>query len=119
MRIACPPLLYECKYLSFSRSKSVYDLASRRHIRDVEGEDPAAVEKYLDPDGEKHKAMVDKIRKDLSLTSLAFQRLEDLIKAIGLPADKVCTRCWTGKDVSDKYWNCPSGGCQGCKGCSK
>jgi amidophosphoribosyltransferase len=119
MRIACPPLLYGCKYLNFSRSKSVYDLATRRYIREMEGDNPAAVEKYLDPDGEPHKAMVDKIRSDLSLTSLAFQRLDDLIKAIGLPADKICTRCWTGKDVSDKYWNCSCASCGKCNGCTK
>ncbi len=119
MRIACPPLLYGCKYLNFSRSKSVYDLATRRYIREMEGDDPAAVEKYLDPDGEPHKTMVDKIRSDLSLTSLSFQRLEDLVKAIGLPQDKICTRCWTGKDVSDKYWNCSCASCGKCNGCTK
>jgi amidophosphoribosyltransferase len=97
----------------------VYDLATRRYIREMEGDNPAAVEKYLDPDGEPHKAMVDKIRSDLSLTSLAFQRLDDLIKAIGLPADKICTRCWTGKDVSDKYWNCSCASCGKCNGCTK
>jgi amidophosphoribosyltransferase len=116
MRIACPPLLYGCRYLNFSRSKSVYDLATRRYIREMEGDDPAAVEKYMDPESEHYKAMVDKIRSDLSLTSLAFQRLDDLVKAIGLPADKICTRCWTGKDVSDKYWDCAS--CGKCKGCA-
>jgi amidophosphoribosyltransferase len=119
MRIACPPLLYGCKYLNFSRSKSVYDLATRRYIREMEGDNPEAVEKYLDPDGEPHKTMVDKIRSDLSLTSLSFQRLEDLVKAIGLPQDKICTRCWTGKDVSDKYWNCSCASCGKCNGCTK
>jgi amidophosphoribosyltransferase len=119
MRIACPPLLYGCKYLNFSRSKSVYDLATRRYIREMEGDNPEVVEKYLDPDGEPYKTMVDKIRSDLSLTSLSFQRLEDLVKAIGLPQDKICTRCWTGKDVSDKYWNCSCASCGKCNGCTK
>lgn len=111
MRIACPPLLYGCKFINFSRSKSVYDLATRRYIRDVEGDDPAAVDKYQDPDGAPYKAMVEKIRSDLGLTSLAFQRLDDLVAAIGLPREKLCTYCWTGKDVSDKKCaacaNCP------------
>ena len=109
MRIACPPLVYGCKFINFSRSKSVYDLATRRYIRDVEGDDPKAVEKYLDPDGEPYKKMVDKIRNDLGLTTLAFQRLDDLVSAIGLPKEKLCTYCWTGKDVSEKG-GCPCGG---------
>ena len=109
MRIACPPLVYGCKFINFSRSKSVYDLATRRYIREVEGDDPKAVEKYLDPDGEPYKKMVDKIRNDLGLTSLAFQRLDDLVSAIGLPKEKLCTYCWTGKDVSEKG-GCPCGG---------
>jgi amidophosphoribosyltransferase len=110
MRIACPPLLYGCKFINFSRSKSVYDLATRRYIRDVEGDDPAAVDKYQDPDGAPYKAMVEKIRGDLGLTSLAFQRLDDLVSAIGLPKEKLCTYCWTGKDVSEKK-------CAGCANC--
>ena len=73
--------------------------------------DPKAVEKYLDPDGEPYKKMVDKIRNDLGLTTLAFQRLDDLVAAIGLPKEKLCTYCWTGKDVSEK------GGCPCCGKC--
>ena len=110
MRIACPPLLYGCKFINFSRSKSVYDLATRRYIRDVEGDDPAVVDKYQDADGAPYKAMVEKIRSDLGLTSLAFQRIDDLVAAIGLPKEKLCTYCWTGKDVSDKK-------CAGCANC--
>ena len=87
--------------INFSRSKSVYDLTTRRYIRDVEGDDPLAVEKYLDPDGEPYRNMVDHIRRALGLTSLAFQRLDDLVAAIGLPKEKLCTYCWTGRDVSD------------------
>ncbi len=113
MRIACPPLLYGCKFLNFSRTKSIYDLATRRYIRDVEGEDPSAVEKYLDPHGEPYKKMVDKIRSDLGLTSLAFQELDDMVKAIGLPKEKLCTYCWTGRDVSDgkRCPGCPHAAC--------
>lgn len=107
MRIACPPLLYPCKFLNFSRSKSEYDLITRRYIRDTDGVG-ADVSKYLDHDGEPYKAMVEYIRKNLGLTSLAFQRLDDLVSAIGLPKEKLCTYCWDGSDVS-----C-GGGCKGC-----
>lgn len=107
MRIACPPLLYPCRFLNFSRSKSEYDLITRRYIKDRDGVN-ADVSKYLDPDGEPYKAMVEYIRKNLGLTSLAFQRLDDLVAAIGLPKDRLCTYCWDGKDVT-----C-GGGCQGC-----
>lgn len=107
MRIACPPLLYPCRFLNFSRSKSEYDLITRRYIKDRDGVN-ADVSKYLDSDGEPYKAMVEYIRKNLGLTSLAFQRLDDLVAAIGLPKDRLCTYCWDGKDVT-----C-GGGCQGC-----
>ncbi len=109
MRIACPPLLYPCPFLNFSRSKSVYDLITRRYIRGHEGED-ADVEKYIDPDGEPYRKMVEFIREKLNLTSLAFQRIDDLIKAIGLPAEQLCTYCWTGKDhaITGDCHHCPS-----------
>ena len=107
MRIACPPLLYPCRFLNFSRSKSEYDLITRRYIKDRDGVN-ADVSKYLDPDGEPYKAMVEYIRKNLGLTTLAFQRLDDLVSAIGLPKERLCTYCWDGKDVT-----C-GGGCQGC-----
>ena len=106
MRIACPPLLYPCKFINFSRSKSVYDLITRRFIRAQEGED-ADVSKYADPDGEPYRKMVEYIRQTLDLTSLAFQRLDDLVSAIGLPKDRICTYCFDGQDVSEKCRNCP------------
>ena len=109
MRIACPPLLFPCKFINFSRSKSEYDLITRRYIRDRDGAN-ADVSKYLDPDGQPYKDMVEYIRKNLGLTSLAFQHLDDLVAAIGLPKERLCTYCWDGKDVS-----CP--GC--CPGCPK
>ncbi|MBR1608324.1 MAG: amidophosphoribosyltransferase [Kiritimatiellae bacterium] len=95
VRIACPPLLFGCPFINFSRSKSEMDLITRRIIRDLDGEgaDPS---KYLDPDGEPYGAMVDRIRERLGLTSLAFQRLPDLLDAIG--TENVCTYCWSGKD---------------------
>ena len=111
MRIACPPLLYPCRFINFSRSRSEYDLITRRFIRDRAGAD-ADISRYHDPDGEPYKAMVEYIRKNLGLTSLAFQRLDDLVAAIGLPKNRLCTYCWDGKDVS-----C-TGGCEGCA-CSR
>ena len=111
MRIACPPLLYPCRFINFSRSKSEYDLITRRFIRDREGAN-YDIEKYLDPDGEPYKEMVEYICRNLGLTSLAFQRLDDLVSAIGLPKERLCTYCWDGKDVS-----C-GGSCVGCP-CAK
>ena len=101
VRIACPPLVYPCQFLNFSRSKSVYDLITRRYIRGHEGENcenPEVLEKYSNPDTPEYARMVEYIREKLNLTSLAFQRVDDLIQAIGLPEDQVCTYCWTGKD---------------------
>jgi len=107
MRIACPPLVYPCRFINFSRSKSVYDLITRRYIRGHEGEN-ADVAKYTNPDSPEYNAMVEFIREKLNLTSLRFQRLDDLIKAIGLPREKLCTYCWSGEDVSMKGCeNCP------------
>jgi len=107
MRIACPPLLFGCKFLNFSRSKSEQDLAARRTIKELEGE-TADVRDYVDADGERHQAMVARIQKRLGLTSLTYQRVDDLANAIGLPRNRICTFCWTGEDVS-----CGSG-CQKC-----
>jgi len=101
MRIACPPLVYPCRFLNFSRSKSVYDLITRRFIRQEEGEN-ADLAKYTDPDGAPYKAMVEYIRSTLGLTSLAFQRIEDLVSAIGLPRERICTYCFDGKDPALK-----------------
>ncbi|MFW9901714.1 MAG: amidophosphoribosyltransferase [Candidatus Thorarchaeota archaeon] len=96
MRPACPPLVYSCKFLNFSRSRSELDLAGRWAIKELIGkniEDPA---EYTNPESDKYKAMVDVIRKKLQLTTLQYQRLEDLVKAIGLPKEKICTYCWDG-----------------------
>ncbi|MBR4654647.1 MAG: amidophosphoribosyltransferase, partial [Kiritimatiellae bacterium] len=71
-----------------------------------EGED-ADISKYADPDGEPYRRMVEYIRQTLDLTSLAFQRLEDLVAAIGLPKERLCTYCFDGKDVSEKCRACP------------
>ena len=97
VRIACPPLLFPCPFINFSRSRSEMDLITRRIIQDLEGDsaDPA---KFVDPDGVPYQTMVDRIRERLGLTSLAFQRLEDLQQAIG--SKRICTYCWSGKDPS-------------------
>ncbi|MEI7899905.1 MAG: amidophosphoribosyltransferase [bacterium] len=111
MRIACPPLLYQCRFLNFSRSKSEMDLATRRTIREIEGEN-VDVSKYRDPDGKPYGEMVGRIRQRLGLASLAYQRIDDLVAAIGLPREKLCTYCWTGEDISK-----PNGCAHGCTRC--
>ena len=105
VRIACPPLLYPCRFINYSRSKSEYDLITRRYIRGHEGED-ADITKYTDPNSEPYKKMVEFIREKLNLTSLAFQTIDDLVAAIGLPKDKVCTYCFDGHDCSDCPCHC-------------
>ena len=85
-----------CKFLNFSRSKSELDLAARKAIKQLEGTDDSHLEEYADPDNPRYEAMVDTIRKTLNLTSLRYQRLPDLIEAIGLPKCKLCTYCWDG-----------------------
>ncbi|MBN1578512.1 MAG: amidophosphoribosyltransferase [Chitinispirillaceae bacterium] len=99
MRPACPPLIYGCKYLNFSRSRSELDLAGRRAIEEIEGNKEPDLEAYADCTSVKYCAMVEKIRSRIGLTSLKYQRLEDMIDAIGLPAEKLCTYCWNGKSV--------------------
>lgn len=97
MRIACPPLIFPCKFLNFSTSRSTYDLYARRVIRDMEGTDNLTdeiFEEYANPDNPKHIEMVNIMCRHLQLTSLKFQRLDDLIEAIGLPKCDLCTHCW-------------------------
>lgn len=97
MRIACPPLIFPCRFLNFSTSRSTYDLYTRRIIRDMEGTDKLTDEiltEYVNPDGAKYQEMVDIMCKHLQLTSLKFQRLDDLVEAIGLPKCDLCTHCW-------------------------
>ncbi len=108
MRIACPPLLFGCRFLNFSRSGSEDELFARKIARQLDG-DAVDFKDFRDPDSDRYKAMVDRIRSRLGLTSLHYQRLEDMVAAIGLPRDQVCTYCWSGEDVS-----C-GGDCPGCK----
>lgn len=96
VRPACPPLLFGCKFLNFSRSRSVMDLAARRAVRELEGKDEADLKPYTDPCSGQHCAMVEKIRARLGLSSLKYQRLDDLVAAIGLPKENLCTYCWDG-----------------------
>ena len=96
MRPACPPLVYGCKYLNFSRSRSELDLATRTAIRELEGDENKNLAAYANPDTEQYAAMIESIRTRLHLTTLKFQRLPDLVDAIGLPKEKLCTYCWDG-----------------------
>lgn len=96
MRPACPPLVYGCKFLNFSRSQSELDLAGRWAIKELIGKDLQDPIEYTDPDSENYKAMVEVIRKKLRLTTLKYQKLENLVNAIGLPKEKLCTYCWDG-----------------------
>ena len=100
IRPACPPLVYGCKYLNFSRSKSEMDLITRRIIRDFEGENVSeeTLAKYCDPDTPEYAKMVEEIRKQLHFTSLRFHRLDDMLDSTGLPHEKLCTYCWNGKE---------------------
>ncbi len=96
MRIACPPLIYGCPFLGFSSSKTDLELMTRRVIKDLEGDENKDLEKYADPDSPQHRRMVQCIADMFGLTSLEFNRVDTLIKAIGLPKCKVCTHCFDG-----------------------
>lgn len=119
VRSACPPIMYGCKFLNFSRSVSDMELVTRRCIRELEGMDqpgdaaanPAGFDsemqsdisaevlaEYADPKTERHKNMVELIRKKLNFDSLKFQELDDTIEAIGIDRCKLCTYCWDGKE---------------------
>ena len=96
MRIACPPLAFPCEYLNFGRSRSNLDLATHTAVKEPTGSEGLDMKDYSDPDNEKYKAMVEQIKKRLDFTSLHYQRLNDLVDAIGLPKEKLCTHCWDG-----------------------
>jgi len=96
MRPACPPLVFGCKFLNFSRSRSELDLAGRWAIKELIGEDLENPVEYTNPESDNYKAMVNVIREKLHLTTLKYQRLENLVKAIGLPKEKLCTYCFDG-----------------------
>jgi amidophosphoribosyltransferase len=99
MRPACPPLLYSCKFLNFSRSRSELDLAGRKAILDLEGAGDAHLDDYSDAASDRHAAMVNRIGERLELSSLQYQKLDDMIAAIGLPREQLCTYCWNGEEL--------------------
>lgn len=99
MRSACPPIMYSCKYLNFSRSTDEMELIARRVIMELEGEEGFKhLEEYSDSTTERGRAMRRAICDKLHFASLEFQSLEGIVKAIGLPACKLCTYCWNGKE---------------------
>ncbi len=100
VRPACPPLLFGCKYINFSRSTSEMDLITRRMIAKEEGQDVSRdiLDEYVNPDSERYHKMIKDISKEMNFTSLNFNRLDDLISAIGLPKEKLCTYCWDGRE---------------------
>ena len=98
IRSACPPILYSCKYLNFSRSTSPMDLLARAIIMELEGEEGFEhLDEYCDGDSERGRRMRDAICQKLHFASLEYQSLEGIYEAIGLEPCKVCTYCWNGK----------------------
>ena len=100
IRPACPPLLYGCKYLNFSRSNSEMDLITRRVIKKLEGDNISdeVLQKYSDPETEEYEKMVEEIRKELNFTSLRYNRLDDMLDSVGIDKNNLCTYCWNGKE---------------------
>lgn len=97
IRPACPPLLFGCKYLTFSRSSSEMDLITRRILKEMEQEDRKIdLKYYVDPDTAEYAEMVERIGKKLNFTSLRFHRLDDMIASVGIDQKKLCTYCWNG-----------------------
>lgn len=95
LRIACPPLMFPCKF-NYS-TRTIHELAARKAIKALEGKDIKKVNKYLNENSQEYKKMVKWIAKDLGATTLIYQKLPDMIKAIGLPKEKLCLYCWTGR----------------------
>ena len=96
IRPACPTLIFPCEFLNFSRSRSALDLAGRKAIKEIEGAEDKFLDEYATPGTRRYHAMIDKIGEKIGATSLQYQHLSDLVKAIGLPKDKLCTHCWDG-----------------------
>ena len=98
-RPACPPPMFGCKYLNFSRSASLDDLSSRQVIKELEGTNtPHNLDSYSDPDTAEYQTMVDAICKKMNFTSLRYHRLDDMVESVGLEKCKLCTYCWNGKE---------------------
>lgn len=100
IRPACPPIMFGCKYLNFSRSTSEMELITRRTIREIEGEEPSreVLYEYADPDSARYKKMIDIICEKLHFTTLRYHRLDDLIQSVGIDPSHLCTYCWNGKE---------------------
>ena len=94
MRPACPTLIFPCEFLNFSTSRSRLDLAGRSVINEIEVGDEENLDEYYTPGSKKYVEMIDRIRQRLRLTTLQYQKLDDMVDAIGLPREKVCTHCW-------------------------
>jgi len=95
IRLACPPLMFPCRF-NFS-TRSIHELAARRAIRSLEGKDIEDVSEYVDANSEKYQKMVEWIAKDLDVTTLRYQTIDDMVKAIGRPKERLCLYCWTGE----------------------
>ena len=100
VRSACPPIMFGCKYLNFSRSVSDMDLISRRVIAELEGGEVSdeILQEYVDASTERHARMVGRISEIMQFDSLKFQTLEDALDAVGIDRCKLCTYCWDGKE---------------------
>ncbi len=99
IRPACPPIMFGCKYLNFSRSTSDMDLISRSVIQEIEGDEGFKyLEEYCDARSGRYERMVEGIRRRMRMTSLRFQTLEGMLASIGIDPDAVCTYCWTGRE---------------------
>ena len=100
IRPACPPLLFGCKYINFSRSTSEMELITRQVILEEEGKevDRTILDDYANPDSDRYHRMLERIRHKLNFTTLAYNRLDDMIEATGLPKEKLCTYCWDGRE---------------------
>lgn len=96
MRISCPPLIYPCKFLNFTASKSEMELITRRVIAELEGNPDAHLDEYATTGSPRYEAMVERIREQLKISSLKFSSIENVVRAIGLPKCKVCTHCFDG-----------------------
>jgi amidophosphoribosyltransferase len=96
IRPACPTLIFPCVFLNFSRSRSTLDLAGRQAIKEIEGTEATRLEEYAKPGTERYYEMIEKIRQKIGVTTLKYQKLDDLVEAIGLPKERICTHCWDG-----------------------
>ena len=95
VRPACPPLMYPCKFNLSTRT--IHELSARKAIHSIEGEHIEDVSEYVDHTTDKYEKMLDWIRKDIDVTTLRYQTVDDMVEAIGLPREKLCLYCWTGE----------------------